>query len=131
MNLSKMLAFDGRLADDDDSKAFMMMLHEEEAVHIATLTEAAKKCALKLGRIGLVEIRKATVHGAPHAWVALTTDGRRYTQHRFSQWLDELQKWREIEGEGHSALTSKDVVKELKEIRERIEKENRNEKPGT
>lgn len=130
MNLTLFSILDGRLINDDDSKAFMILVHQEEAVHIATLTEAAKKCLIKLRfdkHKALVEVRKATVNGAPHAWVVLTELGKKYIKHRLSQWVDELEKWREIEGESHNALNMKQVAEELKDIRLQIEKGEINE----
>ena len=88
-----------RLADDDDSKAFMLMIDEREAVHIKELTERAKMSLVKLGRMQMVGIRKGTINGAPHAWVVLTRDGKELINALRGEWTDELQKWAELEGE--------------------------------
>ena len=116
MHISEMRILNAKLKDNDHAKAFILFLEERDALHVTELSEAAKLATIQLGRLGLVSIVKATVKGAPHAWVGLTRAGKEIAIWFKSEWSDELQKWAEIEGETPSITVEEERAVEAKEI---------------
>ena len=131
---AKQIAFlENSLKDDDDSKAFMLLLSTEEALHLKKLTTPAKLCVIKLGRLGLVECVKAKINSdvviGPSVvgiWAILTASGKDLLREVTNKWAEELHYWREEEGESHASLTDQDAAKDIAkavEIAKNIEKE--------
>lgn len=130
MNEMQLAGFKSLLTNDDDSKAFLIMLKEREAIHLRELTVTAKMAVVKLGRMSVVHIVRATVRGAPHAWVTLTETGKELVRECTSEWIDELQKWREIEEEVPVLtieIEQKVIQAELAYFRAHVDKETSKE----
>lgn len=105
-----------RLREDDNAKAMLVMLKEEELVSVTQLTVHAQQTALRLGQMKLVEVIQYSDRGARYAALILTKLGVQLVKEHEAQWIDELQKWAELEGEQETITHRQEAEQEAKQI---------------
>lgn len=88
----------------DEIKGFLIMLNENDEVRPSTLTDAGKLTMMECLKLSLIRLVTAKDRGFNVSVLVLTDISKRLLEEFLSQWVDDLQYYAEVEGEGE-ALT--------------------------